>query len=174
MINIEQDELSSYSIFDKVADEFENFLTEIVIPKTVLYAQQKGHVFSTSLKETKAFFGMHIVMGIHKVSSIRDYWSSDPILQVPYIAKIMPLKRFEEHRAYVHFNDNEKMTSRDDKNHDRAFKVRLVLDHFNQCFLKTLSSTKQQSIDEHMMKYKEHSILKHYVKGKPIQWGFKF
>ena len=112
-------------------------------------------------------------MDMHKVPLIQDYWSSDPILQVPYIAKIKSLKRFEELRAYVHFNDNEKMTSKDDKNHDRALKVRLVLDHFNQCFSKTLLSTKQQSINEHMVKYKGHSILKQCVEGKPIQWGFK-
>ena len=85
----------------------------------------------------------------------------------------MPLKRFEELRANVHFNYNQKMTSRDDENHDCAFKIRLVLDHFNNCFLKSISSTQQQSIDEHMVKYKGHSILNQYVKEKPIKWGFK-
>ena len=36
-----------------------------------------------------------------------------------------------------------------------------------------MTATKQQSIDEHMVKYKGHSILKQYVKGKPVKWGFK-
>jgi len=124
-------------------------------------------VFSTSLEEMKVFFAIHLVMGLHPVPSMRDCWSSDPILQVPYIANIMPLKRFEELRAYVHFNDNEKMTSRDDENHDRAFKVRLVMDHLNKYFWKSFSPTKRQAIDEHMIKYQGHSILKQHVKGSP-------
>jgi len=121
----------------------------------------------------KAFFAIHLVMGLQPVPSMWDCWSSDPILQVPYIANIMPLKRFEELWAYVHFNDNEKMTSRDDENHDRAFKVRLVMDHLNKRFLKSLSPTKRQAIDEYMIKYQGHSMLKQYVKGKPIKRGFK-
>ena len=41
-----------------------------------LYSQQQGHVFTTSLEETKAFFGMHLVMGYHALPCMRDYWSS--------------------------------------------------------------------------------------------------
>ena len=49
---------------------------------------------------------MQIVMGYHQLPSLRDYWSTDPDLAVPFIANIMPRKRFEELRAYVHFNNN--------------------------------------------------------------------
>ena len=76
------------------------------MPQTILYSQQKAHVLTTSLEEIKAFFGMNIVMGYHKLSSICDHWSSNPDLGVPYIANVMPLKRFEELRACVHFNNN--------------------------------------------------------------------
>ena len=49
---------------------FEDFLTKIVIPQTMLYSQQKGHVFNTTVDEMKAFFGMQIVMGYHKLPCI--------------------------------------------------------------------------------------------------------
>ena len=61
----------------------------------------------------------------------------------------------------------------DHSDHDRAFKVRLVLNHFNEHFLSPLKPTQHQSINEHMVKFKGDNILKQYVKGKPIQWGFK-
>ena len=61
----------------------------------------------------------------------------------------------------------------DDPGHDRAFKVRPVLDYVNSCFLNGMSATKNQSVDEHMVKFKGHYVLKQYVKGKPVQWGFK-
>ena len=161
-----------YEVFKKLT-QFDEFLSEIVIPQTKLYSQQNGHVFSTTMEEMKAFFGMQIVMGYHRVPSIRDYWSSEPSLAVPFISNIMPLKRFEELRAFLHFNNNEEMKPRGDPEHDRAFKVRPVLNHFNVSFINGMTATAEQSIDEHMVKFKGHNILKQYVKGKPVQWGFK-
>ena len=172
LLDVNEGETTPYQVFEKLI-KFENFITEIVMPQTILYSQQKGHVFTTTLEEIKAFFGMNIVMGYHKLPSIRDYWSSDPDLGVPYIANVMPLKRFEELRAYLHFNNNKLMQPTDDPVHDRAFKVRPVLDYLNSCFLNGMSATKNQSVDEHMVKFKGHNILKQYVKGKPVQWGFK-
>ena len=70
---------------------------------------------------------MNIVMSYHKLPSIRDYWSSDPDLGMLYIANVVPLKRFEELRAYLHFCNNELMKPTDDPGHDRAFKIRQYL-----------------------------------------------
>ena len=165
-------ETTPYQVFEKIAN-FDAFLTDIVIPQTILYSQQKGHVFTTTVEEMRAFFGMQIVMGYHALPCIRDYWSTDPTFGVYYIANIMPLKRFEELRAYLHFNDNDLMKPRDHPHHDRAFKIRPVLDHFNKCFIAGMSATEEQAIDEHMIKFKGHNILRQYVKGKPVQWGFK-
>ena len=107
-----------------------------------MYGTQKGHVFHIEKDELKAFFfGMNIVMGYHVLPSIRDYWSTEPDLAVPFIANIMPRKRFEEIRAMLHFNDNSKMTVPNDPNHDRAFKVRPVIEHFNKAFMAALSPT---------------------------------
>ena len=172
LLNFDGKEITPYLVFE-VLTKFEDFLTKIVIPQTMLYSQQKGHVFNTTVNEMKAFFGMQIVMGYHKLPCIRDYWSSDPDLNVSYIANIMPLKRFEELHAYVHFNDNSTVKPKSDPEYDRAYKVRPVLHHFNECFLKAMSPTMYQSIDEHMIKFKGHNILRQYVKGKPVQWGFK-
>ena len=130
------DNPTPYKIFNNVS-RFEEFSEEIVILQTLLYTQQKGHCFTTTAEEMKAFFGMHLVMGYHCLPSLQDYWSSDPDLAVPYIASIMPSKRFEELRFFVHFNKNDFMKSYNDPDHDRAFKVRPVLDHFNKSFLTT-------------------------------------
>ena len=159
--------LTAYEIFEKVS-QFSSFLNDIVIPQTELYSHQKGQVFSTNIEEIKAVFGMHIVMGYHVLPSLRDYWSTESDLGVPYISNIMPLRRFEIIRSFVHFNDNEQMKPSADPDHDRAFKVRPVLNHFNKSFLAAMSPTMHQSIDEHMLKFKGHNILRQYVKGKPI------
>ncbi len=38
----------------------------------------------------------------------------------------------------------------------------------------SLESEAQQSVDEHMCKFKGRSILRQYMKNKPIKWCFKF
>ena len=170
LLDVMGSEIVPYQVFRKLAN-FEEFISEIVKPQTVLYSQQKGHIFSSTLKEMKAFFGMNIVTGYHKLPSIRDYWSSEPDLSVPYIANIMLLKRLKKIRAYLHFNDNNQMVPRDDPLHDRTFKVRPMVDHFNKCFLNGMSPYTQQSIDEHMVKFKGHNILKQCVNGKTSTVG---
>jgi len=124
----------------------------------------------------KAFFSIHLVMGLHPVSSMRDCWSSDPILQVPYI-------------AHCQYHANEKIWRvagicpfqwewKDDQQRWwepwPSIQSQAGAGPFEQLFLEELvSSTKRQAIDAHMIKYKGHSILKQYEKGKPIKSGFK-
>ena len=87
---------------------------------------------------------MHLVMGYHVFPSLRDYWFSEEDLGVPYIAKVMPLKWYEEIRSYLHFNDNTLMTDKIDPSHDRLFKLRPVLDHFNiYCVFQAMLASKQ-------------------------------
>ena len=171
-----------FEIFKKVS-KFDQFLIDIVIPETILYSQQQGHVFEIELDEMKAFFGMTVVMGYHVLPSLRlnlfrstghlNYWSSEPDLGVPFIANIMTRKRFEEIRSLLNFNDNNLLLPATHFLHDRAFKIRPILEHFNSAFITAMAPTKCQSIDEHMIKFKGHNILRQYVKGKPIKWGYK-
>lgn len=85
----------------------------------------------------------------------------------------MPRTRFELILSALHFANNEEMLERSDPMYDRAFKVRPLINHFNQCFQAAREPSKQQSIDEHMIRFKGHNSMKQYIKSKPIKWGFK-
>ena len=52
--------------------------------------------------------------------------------------------------------------------------MRPVIGHLNLKFSEVLSNDSEQSIDEHMVKFKGRSGMKQYIKSKPIKWGFKF
>ena len=95
-------DITPYQVFEYVS-KFTDFITNIIIPQTVLYSQLTGHVFTTDVAEMKAFFCMHLVMGYHALPALRDYWSTDPDLGVPYIANVMSLKMFEEIRRYLQY-----------------------------------------------------------------------
>lgn len=123
--------------------------------------------------EFKAFLGMIIQMGIHKLPTIEDYWSSDPILQVIEIAETMTLQRFQKILQFLHVNDNSQMPLRNSPNFDKMYKVRPLVDRLNILCQRNAVQTNSQSIDECMIKFKGRSTLKQYMPMKPIKRGFK-
>ena len=57
--------------------------------------------------------------------------------------------------------------------HDRALKVIWLIDYLNEHFLSSMEPEVEQSVDEHMIKYKGRSIMRQHIKNKPIKWGFR-
>ena len=47
--------------------------------------------------------------------------------------------------------------------------MRPVIDHLNSKVFEVLSNVSEQSIDEHMVKFKGRSGMKQYIKSKPIK-----
>ena len=56
---------------------------------------------------------------------------------------------------------------------DKIFKIRSITDHLNESFQAAFSNKPEQNIDEHMTKFKRCSLMRQYLKIKPIKWGFK-
>ncbi|XP_028173039.1 piggyBac transposable element-derived protein 3-like [Ostrinia furnacalis] len=105
-------------------------------------------------------------MGIVDLPAYTDYWSRE--FRYGAIADIMPLKKFQLIRIYIHFNNN----LLDDG--DRYFKVRPLLQKVRQNFLNVPHETRF-SVDEMMVPYKGKKAgnRKQYVKNKPKKWGYK-
>ena len=58
------------------------------------YAEQNGRMFQTTLEELCAFLGINILMGIHKLPKMRDYWSVDEGLGNTLILKTTTRDQF--------------------------------------------------------------------------------
>ncbi|CAH4037435.1 unnamed protein product [Pieris brassicae] len=80
----------------------------------------------------------------------------------------MTLKKFQQIRRYIHFNDN----LLDDG--DRYFKVRPLIEKVRANFLRVPHETRF-SIDEMMVPYKGKKVgnRKQYIKSKPRKWNYK-
>jgi len=85
----------------------------------------------------------------------------------------MTLKRFEALKRFLHFNDNAETPEKNSPDYDRAYRIRAVIEHLNAAFQKARTPDECQSVDERMVKFKGHNIMRQYVKGKPVKWGFK-
>ena len=105
-----------------------------------------------SLEELKAFLGLLICMSIHRLPSLRHYWSSDWVLGVPEFAKVMPRNRFLEIWNNLHLCDNSKMPQRGEPNFNKLFKEREFLNDLNTNFQINYNPHREQVVDEAMIK----------------------
>ena len=89
--------------------------------KSERYAEQNGRMFQTTLEELCAFLGINILMGIHKLPKMRDYWLVDEGLRNTLIQKTMTRDRFFEILQNLDFADNlQKLPPKESETFDRA------------------------------------------------------
>lgn len=127
----------------------------------------------TSQEEIRAFFGMLIIMGIHQLPHLCNYWSSDPILGVESVSKIMSLKRFKKLVEALHLNDNLEAKPKGMSGYDKLHKVRPLVKSLNENCSKTYHHSNRLSVDESMIPFKGRSGLKQYMPLKPVKRGYK-
>ncbi|KAL9977037.1 hypothetical protein ACROYT_G014399 [Oculina patagonica] len=109
-------------------------LFENIVEETNRYARQciarkpDAKWYETSVAEMQAFFGLHILFGIHVLPETSLYWSKDPALSVPLVKRVMTRDGFDKLNQYLHLNDNDNFVPRGQPNHDKLFKVRPFLE----------------------------------------------
>ncbi|XP_051168542.1 piggyBac transposable element-derived protein 4-like [Leptopilina boulardi] len=124
-------------------------------------------------KELQAWIGMHILMGIHQLPRLRDYWSSDSVLRVEAISNVMTRDRFKQITASIHLNSNDTMLPRGNINYDKLYKVRPLIEVLNKNIKKHYRNSMTVAVDESMILFKGRSTLKQYNPMKPIKRGYK-
>lgn len=168
--NVQVDLDSPLAIFETF---FDDELFNIIITQTQLYATQKNKNFSISIEEIKAFFGILIIMGFHKLPTLRSYWSTDFNFSVSRISNIMSLKRFLQILRFLHINDNTKMPKRGEPNHHKLYKVLPLIENLKKKFILNFNPSRNIAIDESMIACKGRTTLKQYMPLKPIKRGIK-
>ena len=173
IVNIDVQYPSPMQVFAKTVG-LEGLLS-LLKTESERYAEQNGRMFQTTLEELCAFLGINILIGIHKLPKMRDYWSIDEGLGNFLIQKTMTRNRFLEILQNLHFAYNlQKLPPKESERFDCAWKLRPFLDHLLKHFQEALLLESHQSIDEDMSKFKEKSLMCQYMKNKPIKLGFKF
>lgn len=157
---------------------FPSTLIEKIAFQTNLYALQKNggntrYYTPTSKKEIQIFLGINILMGLKKLPSYCDYWSSKPELRDSFISGAMTRDRFAWLLGHIHLADNSVMPSRESPSYDKLYKVRLLLDTLTETFSQSYKPSKNQSIDESMIRFKGRSCLKQFMPLKPVKRGYK-
>ena len=154
----------------------EDLITHIVF-QTNLYAFQRygeGRNFKpTTAKEIKIFLGVNILMGLKKLPSFKDYWSSKDEMRDTFISSAIGRDRFAWLLTNIHLNDNSVQPQKGEQNYDKLYKLRPLLSKLQETFLSSMKPSEFQSVDESMIKFKGRSSLRQYMPMKPTKRGYK-
>ena len=150
---------------------FDDPLFQHIADQTNLYSvQQTGDSIKTTKQEIEQYVGILMMMSIIQLPQVRMYWATET--RVSSIADIMSVNRFERLRRFLHFNDNTMHVPVNEKNHDKLFKVRpLIQKLLENC--RKVPQEEKQCIDEQILPTKSRTFLKQYCPKKPNKWGIK-
>ena len=91
---------------------------------------------------------------------------------VIYIVFVLPI-RYQIISKFLHFADNS-LYDAEDPDRDRLYKVRPLINHFNDTFKELYSPSKRISIDEQLLLHKGKLHFKQYIPNKRARFGIKF
>ena len=151
-----------------------------IVDQTNLYVSQMPsrspcyEWYDTTVPEMKAFVGVLLLMGIHKLPSIADYWSTHKYLGVPNISAVFPANRLNHLLASIHFNDNSAAKPRGDPGYDKLYKIiPIILSVLQKC-LTSYKPHRENSMTKQWLGSKgDRSSLKQYIPNKPTKRGYK-
>ena len=116
-----------------LTDEF----FQLISGQTNLYAEQyieanpenptSNTCSPTTPNEIKLFLALYLLTGIVQKPQIKQFWSTDPLLQTALFNQVMARNRFTEILKFLHFVDNSNYNA-NDPNRDKLYKVRGVVE----------------------------------------------
>ena len=99
-------------------------------------------------EELQAFIGLNIAMGLLKLPQIRDYWSTNEVLAMPWFPAVMSRDHFFTINGFIHLADSSKQKMEDEEGYDALYKVKPLIDHLTAVFSKYYQPARELSLDE--------------------------
>ena len=140
--------------------------------ETNRYAVQKGvsNWENTTIAEMWTYLGIILLMGIHRLPRIKNYWSRDKFMGIPDLHRYLSSTRFWALWSNLHLVDNQTIANTEGISH----KIQPLLDVLSKTFLEAYNLSQELAVDESMVKYKGCVRRKVHLAKKPIKWGLSF
>lgn len=119
--------------------------------------------------EMLTFIGLVLHTGTIRLNRLQDYWKGHPLFNLKCFSQHMSRDRFLLIMRCLHFSRNIPGQSEN----DRLYKVRPVIDFFNNKMVELYYPGKQLSLDESMVLWRGRLVFRQYIKNKRHKYGIK-
>ena len=149
---------------------FNEEVIDLIIHETNRYAMQKdSNWVPITESEIQMFIGLCLQMGIVRLPSLRDYWSSRTVFGGSSLAgKVMTQTRFEKILGNLHLADN---SSYDQKN--RLYKISAFVQLLNNAFQNAFRPGREVCIDESLVPFRGRILFRQYLPNKRHRYRIK-
>lgn len=162
-----------------VDDDFLNNIIEETNKYTMdLFFAKGGSVRSRifqwktlTYEELLKFLGLIYHMGTIKLSIQNDYWKTHRLFNIKCYSEQMSRDRFLSILRCFHFARNPK--ANEPKPDDRLFKIKPVINYFNNKMRQIYYPGKNLSLDESMVLWRGRLIFRQYIANKRHKYGIK-
>lgn len=150
---------------------FDKNIMDIIITETNRYAhsdKKQDQWKDTDISEMYCFLAMCITMGLVEKPSLKDYWTTNQIIETPFFRTAFTRDRFMSLLSNLHFIDNTNINP-----DDCLRKVRPVCDAMKTKFGDLFHPFQDICIDESLILWKGRLAFKQYIPSKRKRFGLK-
>lgn len=155
---------------ETIVTECNNYAVEVLSTSNGSNRSRITEWKELTVKEFLVFLGLTLHTGTIKLPEIQDYWKKDRLLTTCF-SNYMSRDRYLLIMRCLHFSKTWK--EGDEIPEDRLFKIKPVVDYFNNVMRKVYSPKKQLSLDESMVLWKGRLIFRQYLPNKRHKYGVK-
>lgn len=122
----------------------------------------------TNADELYCFFAVTLLMPHIRKNTVKQYWTTDPLLETPIFSKIFSQDRYLILRRMLHFDDNVRQNGG-----DKLYKMRTIIETLRKKFSSIIEPYQNLVIDESLMLWKGRLSFRQYIPNKRNRFGIK-
>lgn len=169
--------LSPTDVFNLIVDDE---VIGFIVTETNRFAEQKiasqrktksariNKWSPTNNEEVRRFLGLTLWMGLVKLSTLKDYWSTRKMYKQDVPQSTMSRNRYQLLLAMIHFNNNETI-----EKGNRLGKIQPLVNLLRQKFQALFSPGENIVIDETLVPWRGRLIFRQYIPNKAHRYGIK-
>ena len=136
--------------------------------KNLIIDSTNENGYPLTLEDLNRVIGFAVFTSFNTRSSQKDFWSRNPFLRAEPVAQAMSRNHYLKTKSALKY-----APSRDKNDEDKIWRVRRMVEIFNENIMQFGIFTTALSIDEMMVKFYGRLVIKQFIKAKPIKFGIK-